>query len=77
LLLAFTAAASARFALALLDDPEGPNLLVVAGLTAIVFAVSLAAYFTEILPQVKGTRRALATIPIQLLTAAALYLFMR
>lgn len=77
LLQMLTAAICSRATFALLDDPEGPNLVVVTGPTVIIYLASLVAYFSGRFPTLTGSRRAVATIPIQMLAAAALYLALR
>jgi hypothetical protein len=45
LILGITAILCSRVLFAFFNDPEGPNLLVITGLAAVVYALSLAAYF--------------------------------
>lgn len=77
LLLGVTAATCSRATFALFDDPEGPNLVVVTGLTIIIYLASLAAYFSRIAPGLLGSRRIIATVAVQILVAAAIYLALR
>lgn len=77
LILAITAAICARTMFALFDDPEGPNLLVVAVMTAIIFLPSAGLYLSRLRPALAGTARVLATIVLQLVATAAFYLALR
>ncbi len=71
LILAITAIAGSRTALVLFDDPEGPNLLVVMGLAAIVYFLSLTAYLFKSSEQKKFW----LAILIQIILLAGFYYF--
>jgi len=77
LILAVTAAGFSRGLFALFHDPEGPNLLVVAGLAAILYLASLAGYLSRLGPSLTGAGRCLAAIVIQLLVATGIYVALR
>jgi hypothetical protein len=77
LILAITAVVCSRAMFALFHDPEGPNLLVVAGMAAIIYLPSSAIYLSTIYPSLTGPKRSLATIFIQILVATGFYLGLR
>lgn len=58
LMLLVTAGACARLTLASFHDAEGPNLLVVAVMTAVLFLISAAAYLSNALPLLTGSNEA-------------------
>lgn len=62
---------------ALFDDPEGPNLLVVTVMAAILWLVSSAVYLSNIYPSLTGLKRSAAAIFIQILVATGFYLGLR
>lgn len=72
LILAITALVCSRVTFALFNDPEGPNLLIVVVLAAVLFAFSLVAF------QFKTSARAsvLLAIALQIVLAGALYLYL-
>jgi hypothetical protein len=74
LILAITAIACSRIVFALFDDPEGPNLLIVFVLAAIIYLVSSAAYLSRVAPWLVGFRRTLGVLGLQILVATAAYL---
>jgi len=71
LILAITAIVSSRALFWLFNDPEGPNLLIVLVLAAILYAVSLAAYWFN--SSITGLRRLLLAIAIQIVVVTVLY----
>ena len=77
LILAATAAACSRLIFFLIADPQGPNLLVVAGMAAGLFALSLAAWFTKPLALATGPQRVAAVLPVQIMLAVAAYILLR
>ena len=44
LILGIVSVVCSRIVFMLIDDPEGPNLLIVLGLAAVIFAISVAVY---------------------------------
>ena len=56
---------------AFFHDPEGPNLLVVTGMAAVIYLVSSAVYLSNIYPSLTEFKRSSATIFIQILVARA------
>lgn len=77
LILAITAVVCSRIMFALFDDPEGPNLLVVTGMAAVIYLVSSAVYLSNFYPSLTGYKRSSATIFIQILVATGFYLGLR
>ena len=65
LILAIAASVSSRLVFMYWADPEGPNLLVVTGLSVVVFALTLAAYYS--LGRLAGLTRLLVALAIQIL----------
>jgi hypothetical protein len=72
-----TALAFSRLVFAVFHDPEGPNLLVVTALAAVIYLVSIAVYLPNIYPSVRGGTRTATAIFVQILVAAGVYLVMR
>jgi hypothetical protein len=52
-ILAITAVVASRVMFAFFDDPEGPNLLIVAVLAGVLYGISLLAYRLSPLPATK------------------------
>lgn len=77
LILAITAVVCSRIMFALFHDPEGPNLLVVVVMAAVIYLVSSAAYLSNLYPSLTGVKRISATIFIQILVATGFYLGLR
>jgi hypothetical protein len=77
LILAITAVVCSRTMFAFFHDPEGPNLLVVTGMAAVIYLISLAVYLSNIYPSLTGFKRSAATILIQMLVTASFYLGLR
>jgi hypothetical protein len=73
LILAVTAAACSRAMFALFRDPEGPNLLVVTVMAAIIFFISSAAYLSNVFPSLTGLKRSAVAVFIQLFVASGFY----
>lgn len=71
-ILGITSLVSSRFTFSLFNDPEGPNLLVVAVLATIIYSVSLAVYLTTSSLHV-STRLGLGLF-VQVLLVVGLYL---
>ncbi len=86
LILGITALLCSRGLFALFDDPEGPNLLIVLVMAAIIYSLSLVVYLfksstTDIFqpyffPTVSGSRRLLLAISTQIIVVAIFYLFL-
>ena len=76
IILAATAIICSRILFFLFNDPEGPNLLVVAGLSLAVYFLSYAAYVFGP-SKIKGIKRLSAVICIQILTVIGLYFCMK
>jgi hypothetical protein len=71
LILGITSLVCSRTLFLFFNDPEGPNLLVVIGMAAIIFFLSLAAYaFCSSVTQFK---RILITISVQILLVIGFY----
>ena len=77
LLLAIAAFPCARAIFAFIAEPEGPNLLVVTGMAAILFVISAAGYLSNLFPSLTGFRRSVAAIIVQIIVAAGFALGLR
>jgi hypothetical protein len=77
LILAITAIVCSRAIFAFFNDPEGPNLLVVSGMAAVIYLVSSAAYLSNIYPSLTEYKTSSVTILIQILVATGFYLGFR
>ena len=77
LILAITAVVCSRIMFAFFHDPEGPNLLVVTGMAAVIYLVSSAVYLSNVYPSLTGFKRSSATIVIQIFVATGFYLGLR
>ena len=77
LILAIRAVVCSRIMFAFFHDPEGPNLLVVIGMAAVIYLVSSAIYLSNICPSLTGFKRSSAAIFIQILVATGFYLGLR
>ena len=62
---------------AFIHDPEGPNLLVVGGLAAVIYLISSAAYLSNFFPSLTGFRRSSAAIFLQIFIATGFYMGLR
>ena len=74
LILAITAVACSMTMFAFFRDPEGPNLLVVTGMAAVIYLVSSVVYLSDVCSSPTGFKRISATIFIQMFFAAGFYL---
>lgn len=74
LILGVTSAVCSRAMFFFFNDPEGPNLLVVTGMAAIIYFLSLAVYvfYPSTLP-FTGLKRLLVTVFIQIVIATGFY----
>jgi hypothetical protein len=77
LILLLTAFACSRLIFFMIDDPEGPNLLVVTAMAVILYALSLAAWFSRPLASLAGFQRIAAVILIQLALSAGFTVLLR
>ena len=77
LILAITAVVCSRAIFAFIQDPDGPNLLVVAAMASVIYFVSSAVYLSNVYPSLTGTKRRSATIFIQAFIAMGFYLGLR
>ncbi len=77
LILVITAFLCSRAMFAFFNDPEGPNLLVVSVMAAILFLISSAVFLSRFLPSLAGPKRSAAAIFIQLFVATGFYLGLR
>lgn len=75
-ILGLTAIVCSRIMFVFFNDPEGPNLLVVGVLAAIVYLVSLGVYFYMPLTTT-GFKKALLTVAAQILLVVVLYFVLR
>jgi hypothetical protein len=74
IILAITSMMSSRAMFWAFQDPEGPNLLIVTVMAAIVYALSLAAYFFAF--SSKGLKRLLLTIGLQAIIVSVIFFFL-
>src|ERR1700743_2590548 len=72
LMLGVTAIICSRMLFFFFNDPEGPNLLIVAGLAMAVYFLSVAVYVFSP-SRINSLKRLLAVIFIQVLSVAGLY----
>lgn len=71
LILGITSVICSRTMLLSLNDPEGPNLLVVMGMAAIIYFLSLTTYLFN--PSITGFKRLLLVIFVQVIITTILY----
>lgn len=76
IMLAATAIICSRMLFFFFNDPEGPNLLIVAGLALVVYFLSSAVYIFGP-SKIKGIERLSAVICIQILSVVGLYFCMK
>jgi hypothetical protein len=76
MILAVTAIICSRMLFVFLNDPEGPNLIIVAGLALAVYFLSLAAYIFSPFP-INGIKRLSAVIGTQILLVIGFYFCMK
>ena len=76
LILGLTSLVLSRTAFAILNDPEGPNLLVVFVLALVIYCSSLAVYFFIIPKNLEGLKRLSTMFCAQVLIVAVLYVCM-
>jgi hypothetical protein len=77
LILAITAVACSRAMFPFIQDPDGPNLLVVTAMAAVIYFVSSAVYLSNVYPSLTGFKRSSATILSQIVIATGFYLGLR
>ena len=76
LLLGATAIICTRMLFFFFNDPEGPNLLIVAAFAVVVYSLSLAAYaFSP--SKIKGLKRFSLVVCIQILSVIGIYFCMK
>ena len=76
IILGITSLLCSRAWFALLNDPEGPNLLIVTVLAAIIYGLSLVAYVYYPSPKLAGLKRLLLAILTQIIIVTGLYFFL-
>jgi len=76
IILGATAIVFTRALFFLFNDPEGPNLLIVAVFALAIYLFSIGIYLFGP-SQIKSIKRLSAVIAIQILTVIALYFFMK
>jgi hypothetical protein len=76
-ILLITAFACSRIIFALINDPEGPNLLVVSVMAAVLFLISAAIYLSKFYPSLTGFKRSSAAVVVQIVVAICFYLGLR
>ncbi len=75
IILGLTSIVGSKTFFALLDDPEGPNLLIVFVLTVVIYFLSTWAV-RLLSPSTTGPRRILLAICFQIIIVAGLYFFL-
>jgi hypothetical protein len=70
-ILGVTALVCSRALFFFINDPEGPNLLVVTGMAAILYVLSLAAYVSN--PSTTGLKKLFMAIFVQILLVGGFY----
>jgi hypothetical protein len=76
MILGATAIICSRMLFLFFNDPEGPNLLIVTGLTMAVYFLSFVAYVYSP-SKMKGLKRLSVVICIQILSVIGLYFCMK
>ncbi|MES2213951.1 MAG: hypothetical protein V4465_00965 [Patescibacteria group bacterium] len=76
LVLVITALLCSRAMFVFFNDPEGPNLLIVTVMAAILYAVSLAAYTLSSSKITDNLKKLLLSVAVQILVASIFYLFL-
>ena len=76
-ILALTAVSCSKATLSLFDDPEGTNLLVVVGLGAIIYLLSLISYVVRRSAGQAVQARLLAALLVQIAASGLFYVFLR
>lgn len=76
-ILLITAFTFSRIMFAFINDPEGPNLLVVTVMAAVIYLISSAIYLSNVYPSLTGLNRISAAIFIQILVATCFHLGLR
>jgi len=77
LILGIAALACSRLLFWMIQDPEGPNLLVVTAMAAILFLLSMVAWFSKPLASLSGPMRVSAAVLVQILLSAGFYILLR
>jgi hypothetical protein len=77
LILAITAVSFSRAVFAFFRDPEGPNLVVVIGLAAVIYLLSLPFYLSNSIRTFTSLKRLILAIIIQVLVATGVYFILR
>jgi len=76
-ILAITSIASAKAIFTLINDPEGPNLLVVVGLAAVNYIVASAIYRSKLTSALTVPARLAASVGFQICVSGGFYLLLR
>lgn len=71
IILGITALACSRIMFSLFNDPEGPNLLIVTVLAAVLFFLSLSVFLSK-----TPAKKLLLSILLQIILVAGLYFFL-
>ncbi len=75
IILGATALVCSRIMFALFNDPEGPNLLIVVVVAAIVYGLSLGV--SSFFPPVTGHKKLLLTVATQIIIVTGSYFFLK
>lgn len=76
IILGVTSLVFSRVLFSLFNDPEGPNLLIVVGLAAIVFAISMAIYAYYPATNFSNSKKVALSVFVQMVLVAGLYFFL-
>lgn len=76
IILGLTSIVCTRLMLMLINDPEGPNLLVVLVMSAVVYTLALPVYFLS-LEAPRQITKILLTFLAQVIIVAIMYIFIR
>jgi len=77
MVLGVTAILCSRLIFFMIDDPEGPNLLVVMVMAAVLYGLSLTAWFSKLLASLGLLKRVSAVILFQILLSAGFTILLR
>jgi hypothetical protein len=62
---------------AIINDPEGPNLLVVTAAAAVLYLICATFYLSSLSPSLRGLKRGSVTVLLQIFVAIGLGLALR
>ncbi len=77
IILGITSLVCSRAMFSFINDPEGPNLLVVIVMALILYSISLAVYLRKFSAKLTSSKRVLLAILIQVVSASTFYFLMK